>query len=196
MHPLVSRLQAWLRIHRAGYLAELAPGAPNVALERLRRRVPTALPPLFEELLRWHDGQNEDCFQGLEFNRQWMSIAQIVETMDIMEELLEAGEFSSVDWWSTAWVPFLSNGGGDLQVIDLEGRFGGRPGQVLEFWHDDNARTITYPSFEAWLRTFVEALEADLFEVEGGDLHPMDDEALEEFVAKRNPGYPIEVCAE
>ena len=85
----------------------------------------------------------------------------------------------------------------DFLVIDLDGTFTGKKGQVLDFWHDEPRRTIVHASFDAWLRTFVEALEAGLYRIEPDE----DDEDAEleitrpgelaKLTKKLNPGYPI-----
>lgn len=87
------------------------------------------------------------------------------------------------------------NGGGDHLCIDLEGRFEGSAGQILDFWHDVESRTIGYPSFDAWLQSFVESLDAGLWQESGGDMQPLAEDSYQAYVAERNDGYPIEAEA-
>jgi hypothetical protein len=68
---------------------------------------------------------------------------------------------------------------------------GGVEGQVLNFWHDWESRSIEYPSLEKWLEVFVDSLEAGMWQEVGGDLHPIDEDKWDTFVGERNPGYPI-----
>lgn len=63
----------------------------------------------------------------------------------------------------------------------------------------DESRNILYPSLEAWLETFVVALETGMFEeadeaYRPGCWDPVDEEAYRALVAGRYPGYPIEAC--
>lgn len=191
MNTLVGRLDAWLAAHRPGFHAALNPGATPAALDALAARAGHALPPLLRELLTWRDGEPFDRFAGLAPGQVWMSITRITEELQLMDGMAAAGEFGSPDWWRRGWLPFLENGAGDLVCIDLVGSFDGEPGQIIEFVHDDAARTITYPSLAGWLGTLVEALEAGLLVEDYGDIVPVDEAALAAWVAARNPGYPI-----
>jgi len=195
MHTLIERLDRWYHTFRPAHLKGLNPGADDAALQRLRDRASAPLPPLLEELLSWHDGTAHDCYEGFQFNRHLMSCDDIVTVMDELEELRAAGEFEEPFWWNEQWLPFLDNGGGDFICVDLGGCFDGVPGQIVEFWHDDADRAIAYPSFEAWLETFVVALERGMFAEENGGLHPNDDGDFDAFVAARHPGYPIPMTA-
>jgi cell wall assembly regulator SMI1 len=120
-----------------------------------------------------------------------MSIEGVLDTHRLMNELLEGGEFDHEMWWSPRWVPFLDNGGGDHQCIDMGGAFTGAEGQVINFWHDWESRNIVYPSLEKWLETFVASLEAGLWREVGGDLRPIDEDKWDAFLLLMNPGYPI-----
>jgi cell wall assembly regulator SMI1 len=191
MNDLINRLDKWHREHRPAFLGQLRPPVADDTLARMSGRVGAPLPAPFIALLRWHDGSKEDEYGGFQFNRQLMSGEGVLAAMDVMNELVDDGEFEQPYWWRKRWLPFLDNGGGDHVCIDFEGCFGGKPGQVIEFWHDDDTRTVAYPSVEAWLSCFVEALEAGMFADEDGDLHPTDDDAFEALVSERCPGYPM-----
>ena len=124
-----------------------------------------------------------------------MTIEEVVGTHRLLTEMLEGGEFDLQMWWSPRWVPFLDNGCGDHQCIDMGGAFGGVAGQVISFWRDWDSRNIEYPSLEKWLDTFVVSLEAGLWREVGGDLHPIDEDRWDPFLRKMSPGYPIEANA-
>jgi cell wall assembly regulator SMI1 len=190
MNDLVARLETWHRKHRPELLEELGARVDDTMLRSSSERVGAELPEVLVALWRWHDGTKDGCYSGFQFNRQFMSSASALRTMEMLDELLDAGEFEQPFWWHKRWLPFLHNGGGDHVCIDFEGCFGGTPGQVLEFWHDDEDRNVVYPDIATWLAVFVEALEADMFEDDEGDLHPHDDDTFKEFLAARLPGYP------
>lgn len=188
MHPLIVRLDRWIAENRPDYYAGLAPGVPVGDLDAL---FGDRLPPLLRELLAWRDGNDDQAFLH---NKTFMSAERIRSTADEMAAMVEAGEFDLPHWWSTDWVPFLLGAGGDNVCVDHGAALGGRPGQVLEFWHDDPVRPITHASFEAWLATHVEALEAGLLHEDAhGNYTALDDDAYDAFVAARNPGYPVHV---
>lgn len=201
-HTIIKRLDAWLELHRPVYHRQLNRPASAQTIARLEKHVGQPLPAAFKALLQWKNGQRLDCYEALQFNRSFMSVADILEARSDLNALLDAGDFERANWWSKQWVPFLDNGGGDLLVIDLEGSFGGKPGQILEFWHDETWRTIVHASFEAWLGAFVASLEAGLWKViaaadddDADEFEPRSDRALAQFTAKLNPGYPLRKLA-
>lgn len=197
MHSLLARLDQWLVANRPAYRAGLMPGASAADIDEVARRLGGELPPLLRELLSWRNGQSEDCDGVLESHWSLMSTKDIASAMDDMAWVKETQGFEDL-WWGTDWIPFLANIFGDHMCIDLQGAFGGKPGQLIEFRAKDEFRNITYPSLEAWLETFVVALETGMFE-EGEQnradcLDLVKREAYEAFVTERHPGYPIEIC--
>lgn len=196
MHPLLARLDRWLAVNRPAYYAELMPGAPVADIDELARAVGGELPPLLRELLTWRNGQSGDGAGCLESLWSLMSAEDIAAAMESMAWVEETEGFEDL-WWGAGWVPFLANIYGDHLCVDLQGAFGGKPGQLIEFRSKDESRNIRYPSLEAWLETFVIALETGMFEEAGEDHRPgcwdpVDDEAYEALVSARCPGYPIE----
>lgn len=192
----IERLNEWHVAHRPDLLAELAPPAKPADIAALAKRVGAEIPAELVALWSWHDGRAEDSYGGFQYNRHLMPIAEVIDTMNTMDELLDAGEFEEPFWWNKRWLPFLANGGGDNICVDFAGCFGGKPGQVIEFWHDDDDRTIIYPDVATWLRCFVETLEAGLWHDDEGDLHPKNETKLDKRIAELNPGYPLSFAAD
>lgn len=158
MDPLIGRLDLWLRTNRPQYHASLRPGATASSIDALERRVGTVLPPLFREMLAWRDGTSGDNFldkEDLAFEGSWMSIADITETIEMLDGM------AAVDEWD------------------------------YDDWHDDKERPIVHRSFDAWLQTFVEALEEAILTTDDRYVCALDDDAYGAFVTARNPGYPI-----
>ncbi len=75
-----------------------------------------------------------------------------------MQERHEWGD-DRPQWWSARWIPFLTNGAGDLTCVDTDGSFTGAEGQILEFWHDSPDRFVVAPDLDTWLAHFVSSLE-------------------------------------
>lgn len=196
---LISRLETWLSANRPAYLKQSKKGADAQAIQKLEESVGATLPAGFKAFLAWRNGQPESSWSALDDHRVFMPISQIRSAQRTLNGLLKAGDFERANWWSTKWVPFLAMNDTDFLVIDLEGTFTGKKGQVLDFWHDDPRRTVVHASFDAWLRTFVEALEAGLYRIERDDDDDDDDAELEiarpgelaKLTKKLNPGYPI-----
>ncbi|MET7772406.1 SMI1/KNR4 family protein [Nocardia sp. NPDC005366] len=191
MHPLLARLDQWLAANRTAYHSGLMPGASEANIDEVARRVSGELPPLLRELLTWRNGQSADYEGVLKSPWSLMSTKDIASTMDEMAWLVENDDFA--DFWGTDWVPFLGSICGDHMCIDLQAAFGGEPGQIV-YYSSEGVRHIAYPSLEAWLETFVVALETGMFGDSGEDCwEPVDWASYEAFVAERHPGYPIEL---
>ena len=62
-------------------------------------------------------------------------------------------------------MPFLEGPGGDYLVVDTDPAVLGRAGQVVTFWHDYGARKVRAESLTALMETFLEDLEAGVYEV-------------------------------
>ncbi|MCE9581721.1 MAG: WGR domain-containing protein [Planctomycetes bacterium] len=189
---LIERLDRWMNEHRRDYVRELAKGASAKDIAKLEKSVGHPLPDALKALLMWR-GEGRGRLQG---NFALMSVGEIAGGRDVLNGLLEGGEFDAPAWWRKDWVPFLANGGGDHLCVDLGGAFGGVPGQVLEFRHDDEARKILYPSVDAWLSVFVETLEAGAWDVEDGGFFTADPKAIDKVRARVCPGYPKAHSAE
>jgi len=190
----IERLARWLENAHPTAAASLQPGADKKAIARLSRAlddVPGAATLL--DLYRWKGGQTDPLAPSLRENYTWLSIPELFEAKDMLDDMAKGGEWDDegetwISWWVPGWVPFFERGS-DLYLVDTVGSFGGKPGQILEFLHDSEDRQIVAPSFDAWLRVWVDSLEANLWTVDDTGFIDAAD-ALDRFVAKRLPGYP------
>ena len=157
--PLLARFDALLQRHRPAYHAQLNPPAPAAELAALEAEFQLVLPPELHHWYGWRNGQPAGCFDSLVGSYEFPSVADVADSMRINCELLAAGDFVP-NWWRPGWFPFLTNGSGDHLCLDLEGTFTGQPGQVLEHWHDYEARAVVFPTLSAWLAATVAAYEA------------------------------------
>ena len=140
------------------------------------------LPPLYASLLRWRNGGS---FDSLWRNYLLLPSDQLAEARDI-----DAEQFDEPLWWHDQWIPFLDDRSTNYLCIDCAGCFGGQPGQIVEFWHEDGFRTIRHASFEAWLSTFVEGLELGLFDQEGSELDDGSSSVSSAAATPAIPGWP------
>lgn len=188
------RLEAWLRAHRPDYLDQLRPGATDRQLDEVEVAIGAELPRAFRELYQWRNGQPRQCYDGFVNNRMFASLESALDTWNILTPMI-GRDFPHPSWWRRSWIPFLDNGGGDHLVVDLEGCFGGVPGQVLYFWHDWEDRSIVAPSVESWLEHLVEALESGVLvcDEEEGTIREADALGMVSWVGHVIEGYPIEV---
>ncbi len=167
---VLARLQAAFTRRAPGVVSKLKKGASAAAIARLQKAAP-GVPAAFCEFLRWHDGADHELrlLDGL----VWLGAQESVRIKQMMDGIIEAGHYGNFradEWWSKGWLPFADDESGySSLVIDLQGCFGGVPGQVMQAGAKDSTRTILAPSFEAWLTTFTEIVERGYFDDDDGD---------------------------
>jgi cell wall assembly regulator SMI1 len=66
-------------------------------------------------------------------------------------------------FWKGAWIPFASNGAGDLLCIDLGPEPGGTVGQIVRYLRDPSPRECVAHSLADLLQDFASALAADKY---------------------------------
>jgi cell wall assembly regulator SMI1 len=186
----ITRLDAWLQANRPDYYARLQPGLSEAELAAWETELGVTLPADFRAFFAWRNGQAG--FKSFLYNFMLMAADDITEARKGLNEFLESGEFDQANWWQPGWIPFLDNGGGDHYCLDLDGAFGGVPGQILHFYHDWENRDVEFPSFAAWLETTITAFERDMFEYDSTGMQPLDSDAVEQLQSKISPGYPID----
>ncbi|SET37165.1 SMI1/KNR4 family protein [Hymenobacter actinosclerus] len=187
---LITRLDALLRQYRPAYHAALRPPVSAAAVAAFEAEFDLRLPAGLRQWLDWHDGQPPELFEALVGMYSWPSLEDMAATMRINRELLADGDFAPY-WWQPAWLPFLTNGSGDHLCLDPEGTFTGRPGQLIEHWHDGPERTVVFPSLSAWLAAVVQAYEAAVV-----GQKRLTDEQAEDLELNSPAGFPLEFRAE
>jgi cell wall assembly regulator SMI1 len=191
MSNLTERLDSWLRKNRPSYYKRLLPGVQKSHLLALESSLGFALPRSFHDLYIWKNGQDGSLDSNpFQFNRDFLPLESAKESYDICVEC-------SGDWepkkhmWSNRWFPFLQRWGGDLLCVDMEGSFTGTVGQVLDFFHDSDDRTIVAPSLDTWLESFVMTLERGMWEENKYGFQPVDRDAISTAFKEMSPGYPV-----
>lgn len=125
---------------------------------RLEQCFKVKLPESFHLLYAWHDGQKSDCYDALAGNFMFMSVKDILSCKKDLDGMIET-DFEDPDWWERDWLPFLDNGGGDHLCLDLCTDGDGKPGQLVEFWHEDADRPVPYDSLDDWLEGILASIE-------------------------------------
>ena len=158
-----TRLESVLRLHRPGVVASLQPGATDVELAEFERLCGVALHDDHRQLYRWHNGQSPKSQDALLNCAQFMPLAKAATHHRDITGLLRTGDFHPWDhWWNELWVPFLEGPTGDLVCVDYRGLFGGRPGQVVDFVSNDNARAVLAPDLASWFNSLCDLVEGGL----------------------------------
>jgi cell wall assembly regulator SMI1 len=149
---LLARLDAWLARHRPRYHEALLPPAGEGELSALAQALGQPLPQELRQWLTWHNGQSEDLIGSFYETFNLMSAAQIAAAWQDRQANPEPG-------WSNARVPLLDDYQGDLILLDPA-----QPGcAVREAWRGRQEYSVVAPTLAAWLRAFVNDVEAGRF---------------------------------
>jgi cell wall assembly regulator SMI1 len=97
-----------------------------------------------------------------------MPLTEVVAAAKSQKQLLEGGDFDHrearsakgirSEWWNIGWIPFASNGGGDLFCVDLAPAPGGTAGQVISHNHETGEHQLLAVSFRPLLNELVSGL--------------------------------------
>ena len=186
MKNLISRMQTQLNALVKKYPAaaeelelsfELNAGASEADFAELEQTLGYALPEEFKELYRVANGETD--IDGVFAGEEWLSIERIIDEYNIWQELYQNGTFQEDDgsdfgcepeagikpdfWWNPKWIPLTADGGGNGKMIDLDPSEQGVAGQIIQMWHDDEAREKVANSLREFLQNYVRDLEAGLY---------------------------------
>lgn len=176
--PEIERIDAAIRERRPDYAFDLQSGATEIALTEVEIATGCPLPESLKHFFRWRNGQSGQRTFCNRFKLLPVDIA--VEIRRHFSDFQEYAGFPSPDWWNPAWIPFLSRKMKDFLCLDVSDQ----SGRVIEFQCDTAARTVLFPSFDAFLKTLADALETSEFDEPNG---PTIEDG---FIATRNFGFP------
>ncbi len=176
--PEIERIDAAIREHRPDYAFTLQSGATEIALNEAEIATGCLFPESLKHFFRWRNGQLGQLPLCNRF--KLLSLDEAVQIRRHFSDFQGGGGFPSPDWWNPAWIPFLSRKMKDFLCLDLSDQ----SGRVIEFQCDTDARTVFFPSFDAFLKTLADALETSQFDEPDG---PTLEDA---FIAARNIGFP------
>jgi cell wall assembly regulator SMI1 len=191
MEELIKRLDNWLRENCAVDYEHLLPGLSEGRIQRLEESLGVTLPDDFKIFYRWKNGEKENSWNFID-NSYLMTAEDIISTSKDLNELLEEEEFELKNWWNKSWIPFMADVGGNHCCLDLAGSFGGKPGQIIDFWHDWEVRTVRHESLYKWLETLVKAFELNLLVYVEHWKSYKPAEGYNALFSEINPGYPIQ----
>lgn len=173
MDQVWDHIEAWLAANAPAIAAGLNPPASARELADTERFLGVQFPEDVRAGYLRHNGQTQDSPWMLD-GWELLCLERIRDEWKVWKDLLDGGDFAGIqsdadglavrnDWWSPAWIPLTYSGSGDHHCLDLAPGPQGRPGQIIQMWHDDGARPVVAVSFEAWLSDFADGLEAGEF---------------------------------
>ena len=157
------RIETWLESNAPSYASALGKPAIEKDLQSLFDKIDFVFPKSFVESCKVHSSGKSECdfipdrfgtyflLQLKDIPREWKTLNDLKRLGDFDDSDPESGPGVAKDWWNENWVPFASNGGGDLLCFDFAPAKGGRKCQVVKFLHDAPERRVISPSFATWL---------------------------------------------
>lgn len=167
-----SRIETWLGTHAPSYAKALGKPATEKSIATLTDKFDLKFPKPFVDSSLIHTGQKDECdfipdgfgtfflLQLKDIPREWKMLNDIKAYGDFDDFNPEPDDGVANEWWTKAWIPFASNGGGDLLCLDSKPPKGGKKWQVVKFVHDGPERPILASSFGEWLGQVADAVES------------------------------------
>ena len=170
------KIDGWLRAH-APQWTPLKAGATEREIAEAQVALHVTFPADFQTCYAKHNG-SESFFPGVEVHHYLMPLSEIVACGKMLGNQLDGDEFGESEGkadigiapvpWHKAWVPFVSNGGGDYYCLDLAPSENGTAGQIISFNHETGDRWLIAPSLRTWLADLAQELQAGRLRYEVG----------------------------
>ncbi|MFC9774317.1 SMI1/KNR4 family protein [Paenibacillus chitinolyticus] len=149
--------------------ATVNPPAAEEEIQRLERTLQVTLPTAFRDYLSIMNGQHDEIpFIGYNC---FLSIADIIETWSMMNELFEDEE--QVDWvnedrikpviWGNKWIPFTDFEASSRLILDLDPGKNGITGQIFKYTPGMSYQDVIANSFEDFSNEMLKRLQANQF---------------------------------
>lgn len=132
--------------------------------ESLRSTAGVVLPDNVKRFYEWHDGQRAGTFYPLLQNLTFMTLMEIATTHQMHQQVSFVDQWSE-EHWQPAWVPFLSNGGGDYLCIATDDFRSIPAGSVIWYDHEVSERVVVHRDFESFLDDLYNRMVNDQLEL-------------------------------
>jgi cell wall assembly regulator SMI1 len=162
------QIDAWLQLHAPQWKPLMA-GTTAEEIAEAQAALGLTLPTDFQSSYAKHNG-SADFFPGVGASNYLMPLSEIAKVWQMLGDRLDANDFQGSEGkadvgiapvpWHKAWVPFVSNGGGDYFCLDLAPGDNGTAGQIISFNHETGDKWLIAPSIGAWLADLVQELRA------------------------------------
>ena len=137
---------------------KLPSGATEAAIAALESKLGVTLPIEARAFYLAHDGGPKLApifgdrrllpLEGIA--REWSSWEEVADSLDDDDDV-EADQGVRAERWNRNWIPISSDAGGNGEMLDLSPSKGGKVGQIISVYHDDDARSLAAPDLLTWL---------------------------------------------
>jgi len=167
---LFQKFKEWLEVHYEKGLDHLNNPITDEEINKLHKGLGFEVSEDLIQLLKIHNGQNENSgwlFEGQEF----LSSHRILEEWNVWKNIIHNGEVkenisNNVDstiknnWCNPMWVPFTYDGSNNHYCIDMNPTKLGKQGQIITMWHNYSERELLNNNLYLWFKSYVEKLSA------------------------------------
>ncbi|MDQ2807415.1 MAG: SMI1/KNR4 family protein [Chloroflexota bacterium] len=165
-------IEAWYQDKAPLVHDELRGGASDAQIQQLEEKIGVTLPADYKASLQIYNGEvsvHDYTYHG---------ISMVLSKWTTMDQLRTEGKFANAavyeegagilqnTWWHSGWVPFASDGGGNMLCIDTAPAERGVVGQILQMERGSGPGITEYKSFLAWLEGYRDDLYAGKYRVD------------------------------
>ena len=171
MKKIWRQIEIWLEANTPEVYSALAKPATERQIEDAEKHLGVKLPRAVKDSYLIHDGTKyETLLDGWEI----LSLKNAVDAWKFLKELFDEGtldvdcrtdsEFIKPVWWHERWIPILYDRCGNYLCADLAPQRGGKRGQIIAYYHDEDKRYLLADGLENYLRDFAENLAANRYQ--------------------------------
>ena len=172
MKKIWRQIETWMAANAPEIFGSLAKPATEEQIEAAEKQFGAKLPRHVKDSYLIHDGtNNETLLDGWEM----VSLENAVDAWKFLKNLQTDGDFGDGDcrtdsefikpvWWCERWIPILYDRCGNYLCADLAPQRGGRRGQIIAYYHDEDKRYLIATGLENYLRDFAEKLAANRYQ--------------------------------
>ena len=150
MYEALQQLDHLLASLRPEYHTTLNKPLSSSEIDNLEKKYKVKLPSDLRAIYNWKNGQNSDSYEAFVNNSMFLPLNSALEIAAENTSMIGV-DFEIENWWSKNWIPIFDNGAGNLICYDLQGVFTNMPGQIIEFWHEENDRNIIAPNLKIFI---------------------------------------------
>jgi cell wall assembly regulator SMI1 len=98
-----------------------------------------------------------------EIQAAWGLVSKMAEKGAFADRSVKPGPYLKQTWWSSAWIPIVTNDMGDYFCLDTDPPDPKRVGQVLLFFQNHPERPLIAGSLKAWFERISKDFESGLY---------------------------------
>jgi cell wall assembly regulator SMI1 len=155
LEDILEKIDVSLKENFTEVYDSLMPGATEIQLNLLEKKCfgGNTVPEDLKLLYKWHNGQTGYCSLNQDDNRTFLPIEEVIDNWEFLNDPME----DILEPISKSWIPITYNGAGDHLVYETQGD---KMGKIINYWHDDEDRSIESESLVEWAKDVLNAAKS------------------------------------